>query len=285
VESKPPRRRRTQSRASAQITDRDRQLLAFAAEHRFVLAAQVAVLLEVSEAAADARLRTLGNAGYLRRERKLHRQPPCDRIASAGLRAIGSELPPPRTPDLATYRHDLGLGWLMLAARRERFGPVQSVVSERRMRSEDGRRQRDDPGGLQAGEAGGGGLRHGVRLGGTDPGGRDRLHYPDMVLVTETGHRVAFELELTTKAPERRERILAGYAADPRIDTVIYLVDRATAGRAIERSAARVGISHLVRVQRVTIGGVVRPAGDGRATERRHARGRVAGEPPAGAAR
>jgi hypothetical protein len=106
-----------------------------------------------------------------------------------------------------------------------------------------------------------------------------------MVLVTETGHRVAFELELTTKAPERRERILAGYAADPRIDAVIYLVDRATVGRAIERSAARVGISDLVRVQKVTIGAAAPPVGDGRVADRRHARGRPAGEPAAGAGR
>jgi hypothetical protein len=268
-----------------QITDRDRQLLAFAAEHRFVLAAQVAVLLEVSEAAADGRLRTLANAGYVRRERKLYRQPACDRITPAGLRAISSQLPAPRTPDLATYRHDVGLGWLMLAARRERFGPVQAVISERRMRSEDGRRQLDDPGGPGAGEVAGGVSRHGVRLGGTGPGGRDRLHYPDMVLVTETGHRVAFELELTTKATERRERILAGYAADRRIDAVIYLVDRPGAGHAIDRSAARVGISHLVRVQKVTIGGAARPGGDGQGADRRHGRGRSAGEPAAGAAR
>ena len=31
------------------------------------------------------------------------------------------------------------------------------------------------------------GPRFGVRLGGVGPGGRDRLHYPDMVIVTDTG--------------------------------------------------------------------------------------------------
>jgi hypothetical protein len=257
-----------------QITDRDRQLLAFAAEHRFVVAAQVAVLLEVSEAAADARLRSLGTAGCVRRERKLYRQPASDRITREGLRAIGSDLPAPRAMDLAAYRHDLGLGWLMLAARRERFGPCQVVVSERRMRSDDGRREQDE-----------GSARHGVRLGGTGPGGRDRLHYPDMVLLAQSGHRVAFELELTTKSTERRERILAGYAADPRIDAVIYLVERAAVGRAIERSAARVGISHLVRVQRVTIAAAPGPAVAGRTAERRHARTGTAGKPAGGAAR
>ena len=64
---------------------------------------------------------------------------------------------------------------------------------------------------------------------------------------------MAFELELSTKEVVRRERILAGYAADRRIDAVVYLVEHRSVGRAIERSAARMGISHLVRVQRVSM--------------------------------
>ena len=82
----------------------------------------------------------------------------------------------------------------MLAAHAGRFGGVRRVVSEREMRSGDGRAPAAQP-------------RYGVRLGGVGPGGRDRLHYPDMVILTGTGHRVAFELELTTKEPERRVRI------------------------------------------------------------------------------
>ncbi|HEX3689388.1 MAG TPA: hypothetical protein VHV28_06810, partial [Solirubrobacteraceae bacterium] len=124
------------------------------------------------------------------------------------------------------------------------FGPPEQVVSERRMRSHDGRqsdRDRDRS------------RRFGVYLGGAGPAGRDRLHYPDLVLVTRSGHRVAFELELSTKEVARREGILAGYAADRRIDAVVYLVDRASVGRAIERSAARMGIADLVRVQRVSL--------------------------------
>jgi hypothetical protein len=154
------------------------------------------------------------------------------------------------------------------------------------MRSHDGRIA--DGRGAD-GYAGDGARRYGVRLGGVGSGGRDRLHYPDMMLVTAGGHRVAFELELTTKEPARREKILAGYAADRRIDAIVYLVERPAVGRAIERSAARMGISHLVRVQRVTPvtsapgdpgrsqaraaepnAGVVRPAG----TSRRGAEGR-----------
>lgn len=117
--------------------------------------------------------------------------------------------------------------------------------------------------------------RYGVYLGGVGAGGRDRLHYPDLVLVTRSGHRVAFELELSTKEVARRERILAGYAADRRIDAVVYLVERASVGRAIERSAARMGVSHLVRVQRVSLGAGT-PAAASRARSARRTGGRRA---------
>jgi hypothetical protein len=243
-----------------QLTERDRILLTFAAEHRFVTAGHVSVGLEATEAAADARLRALSSAGYLRRERKIQGEPAGHRITAAGLRAIGSELPAPRTLDLATYRHDEALAWLMLAARRGRFGPVQDVISERRMRSHDAKTQAR-------------GARYGVRLGGIGPGGRERLHYPDLVLVTGSGHRVAFELELSSKARDRRERILAGYGADRRIDAVVYLVDRAGVREAIRRSAARVGISDIVRIQTVALGGAERSAGGGRTADRAHHRG------------
>jgi len=249
-----------------QLTDADRALLRFAAEHRFVIAAQVAALLAVSGAAAEARLRRLGGGGYLRRHRELHRGPTWHQITAAGLRAVGSQLPAPRGFDLATHRHDTGLGWLMLSARAGRFGAAQRVISEREMRSHDGR-------------ATDRAHRYGVYLGGTGPGGRDRLHYPDLVLVTGTGHRIAFELELSTKEVDRRERILAGYGADRRIDAVVYLVERASVGRAIERSAKRMGVSHLVRVQRVSLGpGAAAAPSRGRSAHRAGARSAAAQE-------
>jgi len=249
-----------------QLTDADRALLRFAAEHRFVIAAQVAAVLAVSEAAAEARLRRLGGGGYLRRHRELHRGPTWHQITAAGLRAIGSKLPAPRGFDLATHRHDAGLGWLMLAAGAGRFGAAQRVISEREMRSHDGRSEDRA-------------ARHGVYLGGVGAGGRDRLHYPDMMLVTRSGHRVAFELELSTKEVARREGILAGYAADRRIDAVVYLVEHASAGRAIERSAKRMGVCHLVRVQRVSLGPSTAAApARGRAAHRAGASGEAAQE-------
>ncbi len=244
-------------------------MLAFAAEHRFVLAAQPAALLGLSVAAAETRLRALASAGMTRVERKLHGEPASYRITRDGLRAIGSDLPPPRPLNLGAYDHDLGLGWLMVAAQRGHFGALRAVVSERRMRSDDGRAAGDEA------ALDGRRHRHGVRLGGVGPGGRERLHYPDMVIVAETGHRIALELELTGKPRVRRERILAGYGADPRIDLVVYLVAERAVGQEIQRSAARIGIPQLVRVHPVAAGDTRSEDSDARSAHRRRQRTRT----------
>jgi hypothetical protein len=91
----------------------------------------------------------------------------------------------------------------------------------------------------------------GVRLGGVGAGGRERLHYPDLLLVTPDGKRIAFELELTSKGAARREKILMGYAFDRKIDAVVYLVRDRPTGQKIQASARRAGISDLIHVQLV----------------------------------
>jgi hypothetical protein len=209
-----------------------------AAEHRLVLPAHVQVLLKVSPSTAGSRLRALAGAGYLVPRRIFAGRPTNYQITRRGLAAIGSPLPAPQL-DLRSHAHDVGLGWLWLAARGGTFGPLSGVISERTMRSLDARP--DD----QAARSG----PLGVRLGGTGPGGRERLHYPDLMLVTPVGRRIAVELELSAKGAARREKILAGYGADARIDAVLYLVDRPGLATAIRASARRLGISHHVHVK------------------------------------
>jgi hypothetical protein len=191
-------------------------------------------------------------------------EPPHYRVMTQGLRTIGSELPRPRPVDPSLYRHDAGLAWLTVAAERGGFGPLTEIISERRMRSADRRGgDRDRP--------------LGVRLGGIGHDGRARLHYPDLVVVTDTGHRVAFELELTTKTPRNRERILAAYAADQRIDAVVYLVDTPARRRAMQESVRRLGIGDRVRVERVALGHRPdAPASGSRAVQRSAHRGATA---------
>jgi DNA-binding PadR family transcriptional regulator len=242
----------------------DLALLRFAAEHRFVLAAQGARLLARPVPSIQRSLRRLRAAGLVRTERMLRHEPTAYRVTRAGLTAAGSELRPSPALDLAAYRHDVGLAWLDVAARRGLFGEVTEVVAEKRMRSEDRRDDRPEAA-----------PRHGVPLGVRQG---PRSHYPDLVLVTGSGHRVAFELELSTKAPARRERILAAYAADPRIDAVVYLVPTRAAGDAISRSAARAGAGDKVAVRRFAWAGGRAPGQPAAQTVRRRtgARGRAA---------
>lgn len=221
----------------ARLTDRDRAILAFAAEHRLVLQTQAERLLGVEEGLASERLGELTASEYLSAGRvlgDLHYQ-----IRPLGLTAIDSDLPPPKFK-LGAYKHDVGLAWLWLAAKRGMFGPLAEVISERRLRSHDGALERaEEP--------------YGVRFGGVDRYGRERLHYPDLLLVDPCGRRLALELELTRKGHERRELILGGYGADPRIDRVLYLVEDQPAGRSIKRTleaaTGEMGLSDRIRFQ------------------------------------
>lgn len=242
------------TRGRIQLTPRDRELLEFLAEHRLALADHVRVLMSISAGAADARLRALADAGYLTREPLFQGQPWCTQIARRGLAAIGSELPTPRL-DLRSYQHDVGIAWLWLAARSGTFGPVREVIGERRLRSHDASTE---------------GARNplGVRLGGVGPGGRERIHYPDLVLITHDDKRIAVELELSWKGPARTERILAGYAADPGIAAVLYLVESRAIGRSLEAAARRLGISDLVQIQLVSCAPVALGGARGRAVDR-----------------
>jgi hypothetical protein len=224
-------------RRQHRLGERDLRVLAFAAEHRLVLAEQAAALLGVSGPTAAARLRVLTEAGYLRRQQPMA-GPSSYLIDRSGLRAVGSPLPRPHDVDPGLYRHDVGVAWLWLAAHSGGFGRVAEVVSERQMRSHDGRPEgRTEP--------------LGVRMYGVGPHGGERRHYPDLLVETATGHRVAIELELTGKGSGARERILSGYGADPRIDAVLYLVERDRVGQAIARSAERLGLGAMIKVQRV----------------------------------
>jgi hypothetical protein len=212
-------------------------LLAFAAEHRFVLSAHVRALLRDSGHAADERLERLCRAGLLVEKTVFHDHPPTYRSTRKGLDAVGSKLTAPNI-DHGRYDHEVGAAWLWLAARHGAFGPMREVLGERRLRSRDARE--DGPTEPLA-----------VRLGGLGWGGRERLHYPDLLLVDSSGRRIAVELELSSKGRERREKILAGYASDARFAAVLYVVESPQLARSIRTSAARLDIPRLVHIQQV----------------------------------
>lgn len=215
-------------------------MLRFAAEHRLVLAEHVAALLGASERSCTARLRALCANDLMSGRTVFHRQPAIYQVTRQGLATIGSALAPPKL-DVGCYLHDAGIAWLWLMAHANAFGPMHEVLSERRMRSWDGGPEgRREP--------------LGVGLGGVGPRGRPRLHYPDLLLRGADAGTIAIELELSDKGRARREQILAGYGADSRVDLVLYLVARASLGRAIRSSAARLWVSSRIHVQLFTWG-------------------------------
>jgi hypothetical protein len=239
-------RRRRRSPA-VRLTDRDLELLAFLARHRLVHSGHVAALLGVADRRAREILRRLADGRYVRGETVFAEQRACYRIRRKGLEAVGGGLPAPGL-DLRSYEHDMGLAWLWLAARGGAFGPIREALSERQLRSHDEAPERTEP-------------PLAVRLGGFGRGGRERLHYPDLLLLRPDGRRIALELELSPKPRRRLEGILAGYGADPGIDAVLYLVPNRTIGNAVIAGASRLGLSDLVRVQLVR--GEPRPGGSG----------------------
>jgi hypothetical protein len=229
----------------------------------------VARLLGVSPRTAAARCNRLAQADYLSRERPWSGQPDHYQIKRQGLAAIGSELRAPK-PDLSAYEHDIGMAWIWLAARGGAFGELSELTSERQLRSRDARTRLEETPAIGRGE------RLGVRIPGDGPGGGERLHYPDLLLRTATGHRVAVELELTAKSHRRVDQIIGAYAGERRIDAVLYLVDDGRQFRSVRAAARKHGVSDLVHVQRVRF---TEPAGfpaRSRAAERRGERSRDA---------
>jgi hypothetical protein len=223
---------------------RERAVLEFLAEHRLGIAPQVGALLQCSPGVAQQQLRALGAVGRARSERIFAGRPSTWRITAAGLRAVGSPLTPPRL-DLSHYAHDLGLGWLWLAARSGSFGELAALHSERAMRSHDARAD-------ARGDHGDGVGLFGVGVGTIGSRGREQRHYPDLLLDTGTGRRIAIELELSGKSALRLASIMLSYAGDTRVDSVLYLVpDRRLAAR-IAGAAHDAGAARLVHVQPLT---------------------------------
>ncbi len=238
----------------ARLGEQDLELLWFLAEHRMALPDHAAALLGTSVEAAKARLAKLARAGYVRSEPLFRKQPAMHLITRDGLAVLGSALPPPRI-DVRAYQHDAGVAWLWIAARSGTFGSLREILGERRMRSHDGARDPDtEP--------------VAVKLGGLGPQGRERLHYPDLLLRTADGRQIALELELSSKGRGRLEKILGGYAADPRIDGVVYLVESYAVARSVQSTARRLGISSLVHIQRVRSSVASPAAAAARATTR-----------------
>lgn len=231
------------ARRPAPIDDRDRQLLTLLAQHRVAVIPQLAVAFtDLSRQALTARLRRLERDGLITTQKIFVGRPTAIAIGKRGLGAIEAALPAPRI-DLKEYRHDIGVGWLHLAAQQGVFGKLADLRLERELRSHDRRADRDGP-------------PLGIGVGNFDASGRQSRHYPDLLMTTATGRQVAVELELTAKSSHRLTRIMRAYASDSRVSAVLYLVPDAAGARRIETAARRAGITRMVQIQRLAEDGI-----------------------------
>ena len=238
------------------MRDADREVLAFAAAHHLMIAEQVPPLLGIDADAATDRLARLQRAGLIRHMRIRANRPSCYQITTAGLAAIGSELPPPRL-DPTCSRHDVGAGWLwLIATKGTSLGPVEQVLTERQMRAHD---TRQTPAHLEAERPAAtpdppqpNGALFGFRPGEAHRPPSARLHYPDVLLITPDG-RVPIELRLTCPSVERHTAIMRVYAAQPNIHRVLYMTDDQNAGRIAHTVSSRLGLSALIHIERVRI--------------------------------
>jgi hypothetical protein len=227
------------------ISIRDRELLAFLAEQRVATTRQLERLLGVSRRTIMQQVSGLDDRRLLVCEEIFADEPAAVRITRTGLCAIERELPPPRL-NLQAYRHDTGVGSLWLAAREGAFGPLAAIVSEREMRSHDGR-----PGNELDGDKYGVGLWRAPSRLRRGPG--SNRHYPDLLLQSPRGYRVALELELTGKSDARLREIMSAYTIDRRYARVMYLVPDRRLARRIESAARWAGAQSFVAVQLVRV--------------------------------
>ena len=226
------------------LSDRDASVLGPLAEHRFLIVPQVAVLLGVTERTAVTRLRALAADRLIHFDPVFHSVPWAATIQARGLRALDSALRTPPRLNYNEYRHDVGVGWLWLAARAGSLGAAKAITTERRMQSQD------------AAAPSGRAAKWGVGIGTLGSHGQPRRHYPDLMLDLTSGYRVAVELELTSKSSARMAGIMNAYASDASVDHVLYVAaNRAIAGRVLE-SARRAGISQRVHVQLLAHDGI-----------------------------
>jgi hypothetical protein len=219
------------------------RLLSMLAEQRVSVTPQASHWLNEPADAASVRLERLRAARMVKVQQIFHAAPAAVTITRRGLAAAGSTLRTPPQIDLRQYGHDVGVAWLWQAAHAGYFGAPTTIVSERAMRSHDWRLDRqatNEPG-----------ERFGVGIGGVAPGGSPRRHYPDLLVDTQDGRRVAVELELTAKSRPRIDEVMLAYASDGRVAEAAYLVPDARMGRFISDAARRAGISELVSVRRL----------------------------------
>jgi DNA-binding Lrp family transcriptional regulator len=184
-------------------------LLRWVASLGAVTAESLAVRLQISVAAARARLRSAERDGLLVRRRPLVERPALYTVTRAGLRAVSARGLDPGRVSAAGALHLIECA--RVAAALERCYRDHRVAGERELR----RDEREHHAVLASAELG------------IDGRGRVLRHRPDLVLWPVDPHAglpVAVEVELTIKAPERLLEICRAWARARCVAGVIYIV-------------------------------------------------------------
>jgi hypothetical protein len=189
-----------------------------------------------SVASARARLLAAERDGQLSRVRPLTGQPSLYSVTRGGLRAAGIRDRETSRISPANARHAIVCAEVAVAL--ERAYPEQLVIGERELRREEHECSAT--------------LASAVL--GRAADGRPLLHRPDLVLIDPGGAaRVAVEVELTVKAPRRRQAICRAWGRSRCVAGVLYVAPpeverplrRAIAGAAAGERIVLVALSAL----------------------------------------
>jgi hypothetical protein len=211
---------------SRELTQRDLAIVEWIGRVGAATVDQVARRFGLSRTRAYACVGRCVTMGLLDRKHVLHRAPALLVATREGLIGAGLGLPSVRiSPALARHHEACGSVAVWLA---EQY-PDRSILSDREIRLEESRAGRAIAS-AKVGEL---------------PSGAPRLHRPDFAAVGDGV--VAFEVELTPKAPRRLMGLVRAWRRASQIAQVIYLCDSATLG-AVERAIARTCSEERVRV-------------------------------------
>ena len=222
---------------NVRLTERDLEVLAFVAAHRYVSAGQIHDLLGAGRSISYRLLGRLTDCGLLRYERIFHAQPGVFLITNGGLAVIDSPLPKP-VVDLRLYRHELLVPNVWLVAQAGGFGAPDRVLTEREAKHYDQVPDRDADALL------------GVRLSGFDRAGRRKLHHADVLVIHPDDSRTGVEVELSLKGRGRLEQIVLGYLLDETYRRVLYFVDQAGVAATLDAVVGGYGAGEKVQVIR-----------------------------------
>jgi hypothetical protein len=198
------------------VVERDLRLLAWINGWGAVSVSQIALWLAVDFSTAARRVRKLIEAGLLLRLAAggLGVQPVA--LTARGCAIANDSLAPLPGIRIATWRHDSLM--VDLEPRILRRFPDAVVHPDRRIRANRAL------------------------------SGATQSHVPDAELERGAGRRpLAFELELSMKAPRRVQAIIDGYAADRTYEAVFYLTTDERVARHVRRFTG--GLEDIVKVQ------------------------------------